>query len=127
MCRCVVQNTVLAKLVFVAKTVLRLRLCVYKTVRRPSVCLCRRSTARAAGLMLSVPRPGDRSIAGDAAQQQRRRSKCGQCRVDSRVDQAEHRLVDFLISLLTLRDLVTCDLTMILTYIKSYWTTMLVI
>ena len=42
-----------------------------------------------------------RSTAADAgAQQQRRRStalssKCGQCRVDSRVDEPEHRLVRF--------------------------------
>jgi len=56
--------------------------------------------ACAAGLLLSARQAGDigrqRPVPG--TKQQRRRStalssKCGQCRVDSRVDEAEHRLI----------------------------------
>ena len=58
------------------------------------------SERRAAGLLLSAPRTGDldrHSTVGAGAQQQRRRrtahsSKCRQCHVDSRVDEAEHKL-----------------------------------
>ena len=68
---------------------------------RPSVCLSRGSTAGAACGWFTAERLAGRryqSIAGAGAQQQRRRStalssKCGQCHVDSRVDEAEHRFV----------------------------------
>ena len=72
------------------------------TFVRPSVCLSHRSTAAVARGGFAAERPADRtyrSIAADAGvQQQRRRStalssKCRQCRVDSRVDEAEHGLV----------------------------------
>ena len=70
----------------------------------PSVCLSHRSTIVVAfGEFVQFvaglhTKRRYRSIAGAGAQQQRRRatglsSKCGQCRVDSRVDEAEHRLV----------------------------------
>jgi len=64
--------------------------------------LSHRSTAAAACGGFAAERPAGRRhrsiAAGAGAQQQRRRSralssKCGQCHVDSRVDEAEHRLV----------------------------------
>jgi len=67
---------------------------------RQSVCpISRTQQRRAAGLLLSTGKRY-RSTAPGARQQQRRSrgrsaalsSKCGQCHVDSRVDEAEHRL-----------------------------------
>ena len=63
------------------------------TVGCPSVCpVIRPQQRRTAGLLLSAMR------AKGIAQQQRSSStalssKCGQCHVDSQVDEAEHRLV----------------------------------
>jgi len=68
---------------------------------RPPVCLFRRSTAAAACGGFAAERPARRThrptAAGADAQQQRRRSSAfssnTHCPVDSRVDQAEHRLL----------------------------------
>ena len=68
---------------------------------RQSVCLSYRSTTGAACGGFAAERSAGRryrTIAGAGAQQQRRRStahssKCGQCHVDSRVNEAEHRYV----------------------------------
>ena len=76
---------------------------VYETVgclsSRPSVCPIIRPQQRATGLLLSAVRAGDidRQLRAPGGRQQRRRStalssKCGQCHVSSRVDEAEHRL-----------------------------------
>ena len=75
---------------------------VYITVR-PSVCpivrqLQRRAVGlrRAAGLLLSAQLAGHLSTAAIIGAQQQRcrsmafRSKCGQCHVDSRVDETQH-------------------------------------
>ena len=80
---------------------------VYKTVRCPSVCpsvsLSHQSNVqrRAAGLLLSAVRAKDidrqRRAPGSSSAGARGRStvlssKCGQCHVDSRINEAEHRL-----------------------------------
>ena len=84
---------------------MRRRVCVLLVVCpsvRPSVCLSHHSTAAAVcGGFAAEHRAGRRyrsTTAGAGAQQQRRRStalssKCWQCHVDSRVDEAEHWLV----------------------------------
>jgi len=87
----------------------RVGLSVCLSVRPFVVCpIVRQQERRATGLLLSALRAGYRSIAGAGAQQQRRRStalgiKHGQCHVDSRVDEAEHKLVQlFEINLLNI-------------------------
>jgi len=64
---------------------------IYETVERSSVCPIDRPQQRPpAGLLLSAPRAGDRSIASASAQQQQHRSTAlsskrgGQCHADSR-------------------------------------------
>ena len=73
--------------------------CLRHSSVRPSVCLSYHSTAAVARGRFAAERPADRTYRSIAAyagvQQQRRRStalssKCRQCRVDSRVDEAEH-------------------------------------
>jgi len=61
----------------------------------PSACLSRRSTAAAACGGFAVERPAGRTWtdSGRRPAARRRSTKRGQCRVDSRVDEAEHRLV----------------------------------
>jgi len=78
---------------------------VYVTVGCPSVCPSLspviRPQQRAAGLLLSAVRAGDTdrqhasavSSNGAAARRSAANAGSGQCRVDSRVDEAEHRLV----------------------------------
>ena len=82
-----------------------MRSIVCVTVGCPSVCpfvcpIIRPQQRRAAALLLSAVRTGDidRQRWAPYAQQQQHRStalssKCGQCHVDSRVDEAEHRFV----------------------------------
>ena len=76
---------------------------VYKTVRCPSVRLSHKSNAATACGGFAAERRTRkryRSTAPGARQQQRRSpgrstalsSKCGQCHVDSRINEAEHRL-----------------------------------
>ena len=73
-----------------------------ETVECPSVCLSHHSTAAAAGLLLSAVRAGDvdrrRRAPSSSGAAERGRStalsgKHRECRVDSRVYDAEHRLV----------------------------------
>jgi len=71
---------------------------VYKTIRCPSVRLSYQSNAAAACGGFAAERRTHkryRSTAPGAQQQQRRSpalsSKCGQCHVDSRINEGEHR------------------------------------
>ena len=95
---------------------------VYKTVRCPSVrqsvCpISRTQQSRAAGLLLSAVRAKyidrQRRAPGSSSAAARGRStalssKCGQCHVDSRINEAEHRLG--LLSILGLLKFQQCSL-----------------
>ena len=95
---------------------------VYKTIRCPSVrqSVCptsRTQQRRAAGLLLSAVRAKDidrqhRAPGSNSAAARGRStalsSKCGQCHVDSRINDAEHKLV--LLSILGLLKFQQCSL-----------------